>query len=67
MYEARLRQNPLKIGRIKNGDIKRGLTTHSTGAEIARMLSTAWMLIGDTCRPVNSGVRHASHKKGAEN
>ena len=34
-----------------------GLTTHSTGAELACLSSSTWMLFADTSRPVNSGVR----------
>ncbi len=33
------------------------LTTHSTRAELARLLSTTWMLFPDLSRRVNSGVR----------
>src|SRR5256885_16785569 len=34
-----------------------GLTTHSTGAELACLSSRTWMLFADSSRPVNSGVR----------
>jgi hypothetical protein len=36
---------------------KARLTTHSTGAELASLLSRTWMPFADTSRPVNSGVR----------
>jgi hypothetical protein len=37
--------------------MKAHLTTHSTGAELARMSSLTWMLFYVVSRPVNSGVR----------
>jgi hypothetical protein len=38
-------------------EVRGGLTSHSTGAESARMSSTTWMPFVDISRPVNSGVK----------
>jgi hypothetical protein len=46
-----------KANAAVNGTISGGLTTHSTGAELAWISSSTWMLFADTSRPVNSSVR----------
>jgi hypothetical protein len=46
-----------KANAAVNGTISGGLTTHSTGAELAWISSSTWMLFADIFRPVNSGVR----------
>ena len=47
----------MAIACARGEELAHHLTTHSTGAELAWLLSRTRMLFLDSSRPVNSGVR----------
>jgi hypothetical protein len=52
-----------KAQETKNGDGGRNLTTHWTGARVSRSFIVELAVAALCARPVNSGVRHASHQQ----
>jgi hypothetical protein len=45
------------MARVEWYNSRCGPTTHSTGADVAWLLSTTWMPFDDSSGPVNSSVR----------